>query len=163
MEFTFLSIYFSLQIKKEIIKKVLRFSIAPFAIFCAYDFLTTTKPSFAFMPLVIECLFFLVIIIYSLYEKMLYNIEEPIFILSSFWISVGFIVYCSGNFFLFLYSKNSYNDINFRIQYSIIYSTVTILKNILLCIGVSRKREEVKKAPEFPFTSDLDNFYPFNK
>ncbi|MBL0057310.1 MAG: hypothetical protein IPP31_14295 [Chitinophagaceae bacterium] len=160
MEFSFLSYFFSLHIANKRLRTVLPYAIIPFAIFCLYDFITTKVPSFAFIPLVIECLFFLVIIIYIFYEKMQYSIDEPIFVTSIFWIAVGFIVYCSGNFFLFLYSKNSYIDSSFKLQYSIIYSTVTILKNIMLCIGVSRKKEKIKENAMFPLKYDSDFLFP---
>lgn len=158
MEFSFLSFYFSLHIQNKWLKKVLPFTIIPFSLFCIYDFITMKTPSFAFIPLVIECLFFLFIIVYIFYEKMQFSIVEPIFVTSLFWIAVGFIVYCSGNFFLFLYSKNSYVDSTFKIQYSIIYSTVTILKNILLCIGVSRKMEKQNDSSNFPNNNEPDFF-----
>lgn len=66
-------------------------------------------------------------------------IAEPIYQRIVFWVSVAFIINFSGNFFLFIYSKNSFNDETFQKLYTIIYTSVTVLKNILLCIGVARK------------------------
>ncbi len=55
----------------------------------------------------------------------------------SFWIAVAFTLFCSGNFFLFLFSNSTIKDANFKLQYTIIYSTFTILKNIFICIGIA--------------------------
>ena len=73
---------------------------------------------------------------------------------------LAFIINFSGNFFLFLYSKNSFNDEAFQRQYTIIYSTVTILKNILLCISIPIK-EHHKGLTNNTFDSLFDNFHPF--
>lgn len=161
MEFTLLCFFFSLNIKRYTLSRYLPILVLPFSFFCIYDYLTAPQPGFAFLPLVIECLFFLIVITYIFYEKMKFSIEEPIFVTSLFWIAVGFIVYFSGNFFLFLYSRSSYNDEAFKIQYGIIYSSVTILKNILLCIGVTRKKERVIKNINSSFDSHIDPFSPF--
>ena len=85
------------------------------------------------------------------------NVEEPIYQRSIFWVSVAFIINFSGNFFLFLYSKNSFNDEVFQRQYTIIYSSVTILKNILLCISLLIN-ENRKALPNHPFDRTFDSF-----
>ena len=75
-------------------------------------------------------------------------VVEPIYHRAIFWISVAFIINFSGNFFLFLFSKNSYNDEYFQKQYTIIYSTVTFIKNILLCVAILIKENKKKKSLE---------------
>lgn len=89
------------------------------------------------------------------------NVIEPIYNKAIFWISVAFIVNFSGNFFLFIYSKNSYADDAFKRQYTLIYSTVTILKNILLIIGVTTKEAHESKMPNLPHDSEFESFYPY--
>jgi Na+/H+ antiporter NhaD/arsenite permease-like protein len=61
------------------------------------------------------------------------------FLLLFFWFSVAFLINFSGNFLLFVYSETSNKDVDFKINYAIIYSTVTIIKNILLCVAVTMK------------------------
>lgn len=61
---------------------------------------------------------------------------EPLYKKAFFWIAIAFFIYSAGNFFLFLFKNSSKQDENFQIQYTIIYSTFTILKNVLLCIGL---------------------------
>jgi len=74
-------------------------------------------------------------------------VVEPIYKRPIFWISVAFIINFSGNFFLFLYSQNSYRDEEFQRQYTIIYSTVTFIKNILLCYSILIKENNKKIDP----------------
>ena len=86
------------------------------------------------------------------------TIVEPVYQKMVFWVSVAFILNFSGNFFLFIYSKNSFDSVEFQRQYTIIYSSVTILKNVLLCIAVSikEKRKEVQFDNSY-IDSSLDN------
>jgi len=67
-----------------------------------------------------------------------------------FWIAVAFTIYCSGNFFLFLYSNNPVKDNEYYFQFTLIYSTFTILKNICLSIGIFIKEPvDTHKYPDF--------------
>ncbi len=87
---------------------------------------------------------------------------EPIYQKAVFWISAAFILNFSGNFFLFLYSKNSFDDDAFRRHYNIIYGTVTFVKNILLCISILIK-ENNQNSKNYPFDSSFDVFQPITK
>lgn len=139
VEYTLLSYFFSLHLKNNTIRLILVYSAIPFCIYCLYDFFIAKEPAFAFLPLVTECLVLLSVIIYIFYEKNQIVSKIPLNKSYFFWIAVAFMVYASGNFFLFLYSKNTYNanDETFKNYYTIIYSVITILKNILLCTGIS--------------------------
>lgn len=88
------------------------------------------------------------------------QIVEPIYQRAIFWICVAFIVNSSGNFFLFLYSKNSYNDEVFKRQYTIIYTTVTVIKNILLCISILINEKKIDSQSNSLIDVDLDTFHP---
>lgn len=157
MEYTLLALYFSQNVRNPFIKKFVLYSIIPFIAFCLYDFLTSKEHSFAFLPLVIECLIMLLILIYIFYEKMQYTLLNPIYQTSFFWIAVAFIIYFAGNFFLFLYSKNSYQDEAFRRQYTIIYTTVTIAKDILLSIAafIKDEKESTNLSAQDPMFADI--------
>lgn len=160
IEYIFLSTFLSLNTKSQFAKKVIVFSIFPFFIFCVYDFLKSNEPSFAFLPLVVECLLLLSALLYILYEKMTFTFDVPIYQTAFFWVAVAFVVYSAGNFFLFLFSsENNHKDLGFKMQYAIIYSFVTILKNILLCISVLIK-ERVTQRPDLN-TLDLNTANPF--
>ena len=161
VEYSLLAYFFSLHIKKKFVKKILLYSPIIFALFCFLNFISAKEPSLPFIPLIVEYIILLVFIIYFFFEVMQETVVEPIYHRAIFWISVAFIINFSGNFFLFLYSKNSFNDEVFQRQYTIIYSSVTILKNILLCISILVK-ENKKSLTNNPFDSVFDNLHPFN-
>ena len=88
------------------------------------------------------------------------SIAEPIYHKAIFWISVAFIINSAGNFFLFLYSKTQFNDDIFKKQYTIIYTTVTVIKNLLLCISIFIKETPKNESDKVIFDVDLDSFNP---
>lgn len=91
------------------------------------------------------------------------TLEEPIYQKPIFWVSVAFIINFSGNFFLFLFSTNSFNNEAFRQQYIIIYTTVTVIKNILLCISIITKENTESPSHTLPIDIDLDSFQPIKR
>lgn len=111
-----------------------------------------------FIPLSVEHILLLIFIIYYFFEVMQQSVIEPIYQRAIFWISVAFIINSAGNFFLFLYSKNSYNDDVFKRQYTIIYTTVTVIKNLLLCISIFIKESPQIESDKEVFDIDLDSF-----
>ena len=113
-----------------------------------------------FIPLSVEHILLLIFIIYYFYEIMQESVVEPIYQKAIFWISVAFIINSAGNFFLFLYSKNSFNDEVFKKQYTIIYTTVTVIKNLLLCLSILIKEKKDNLPPDNLFNIDLDALNP---
>lgn len=162
LEYSLLAYFFSLYIRNKAIKKILLYSPIPFLIFCIYDFINQKVPAIPFVPLSVEHITLLVFIIYYFFEVMQEMVVEPIYQRAIFWISVAFIINFSGNFFLFLYSKNDYGDDDvFKRQYTIIYTTVTVLKNLLLCISILIKESgQDNISPPGPIDIDLDTFHP---
>jgi multisubunit Na+/H+ antiporter MnhB subunit len=126
-------------LKNKNVKKAALFSVICFSILCISDYIFSQTPSIAFIPLLTECSFFIVLIIYFFFEKIKQDANEPLFNTFIFWFAVAFLINFSGNFLLFVYSETSIKDIDYKTNYTIIYSTVTILKNILLCIAVTMK------------------------
>ena len=135
-EFILISIFYKTIFKSKRIKVTLTILPLIFMLFCIYNYFKSSKTEFDFAPLVIECLFFTVVILYYFYERIMYNFSLPLYQLPSFWISVAFLLYFSGNFFLFLFSKVIENEPTFADQYTLIYSSITIIKNIFLCIAL---------------------------
>jgi hypothetical protein len=121
----------------------------------------TAKPALPFFPLISEYLILLVFIIYFFFEVLQETVVEPIYHKAIFWISVAFIINFSGNFFLLLYSIKNFDNEMFRNTFTIIYSSVTILKNILLCISVTVKESRQDNiSPPDQIDIDLDSFHP---
>lgn len=162
LEYSLLSYLFYLYIRSNVIRKLLLFSVIPYTLFCIYDFISTKESTLSFAPIIVEYIVLLVFIIYFFFEVMQHSIIEPIYHKAIFWISVAFILNFSGNFFLFLYSLNSYDDELFKKQYTLINSAFIILKNILLCISILIKEKNDTPASSNHFEVDLDSFHPIN-
>lgn len=165
VEYSLLAYYFSLHIRNKLVSKLLVFSPLVFTFFCLLNYLRTSEPAIPFVPLIVEYILLLSTIIYFFFEVMQESVVEPIYQRVVFWISVAFILNFSGNFFLFLYSNNSFSDEQFQRHYTIIYSTITILKNVFLCIAVltkeSKNKNENNSSIDLPIDTKLDNFLPF--
>ena len=163
IDYSILAYFFSLYIRNRLVKSLIFFSIAIYFIFCLISYLTTKIPEMPFVPFTVEHISLLILLIYYFFEIMQDSVIVPIYQKAIFWISVAFIINSAGNFFLFLYSKNSYNDDIFKKQYTIIYTSVTVMKNLLLCIAISMK-EKTENLPQNNFLDvDLDSFNPIKK
>jgi len=161
LEFTLLTYLFHLYIKNNLIRKLILYSPIAFILFCIFSFSLETTPAMPFLPISVEHIILLCLIIYYLFEVMQETVLEPVYQKAIFWISVAFIINSAGNFFLFLYSKNSFNgDPNFKRQYTIIYTTVTVIKNFLLCISILIKETPKNESDNLIFDVDLDSFNP---
>ena len=160
IEYSLIAYFFSFYIKSNFVKKLLLFSTIGYFLFCLYNFLKENIPAMPFIPLSVEHILLLIFIIYYFYEIMQESVVEPIYQKAIFWISVAFIINSAGNFFLFLYSKNSFNDEVFKKQYTIIYTTVTVIKNLLLCLSILIKEKKDSLPPDNLFNIDLDALNP---
>jgi hypothetical protein len=164
IEYCLLAYYFFLHVKNKFIGKLLLLSTPVFITFCIYDYTTEKLPGLPFVPFSVEYTIFLVLIIYYFFELMQEMVSEPIYQKAVFWVSVAFIINFSGNFFLFLYSTNSssYNDEDFKRQYTIIYTTITVIKNVLLCISILINEKTESSLPTDRIDIDLDTVHPLN-
>jgi hypothetical protein len=167
IEFALLCNYYYQILVSKRIKRLFYLAVPIFIAVAFYDYYVSVERVISFMPLVIECLFFLVLIIYSFYEKIQYSLSTPIYLSMSFWVSTGFIIYFSGNFFLFLYSKTAIKNDAFKLQYNLIYNFFTIIKDILLSIAVVINSHPQNSKSRAPIHSEmnqvLDSFKLYNK
>lgn len=158
IEFTLISFVFYFNIKNRILRHIIRLAPILFAAFSFYDYSISPNDKFSYQPLAAECLILLVYLIYFFYEKIQINTSIPIYQTKIFWIAVAFIIYSSGNFFLFLYSNNPVKDEEYFFQYTIIYSTFAILKNIALCTGILiNQPNENNTYPDFITQNTFSN------
>ena len=145
-EFSLLAYFFSLNISSTPLRKLLIFTIIPFGLLSIFDFISSIGDEFTFYPQIAECIVFIFTIVYIFYEKMETELKMPIYQTYFFWISIAFLIYFGGDFFLFLFSKTSLKKSqDFYFQYSLILGSFTILKNILLCVAVIQSKYSVKK------------------
>lgn len=74
----------------------------------------------------------------------------------SFWICVGLFFYFSGNFFFLLFSSYSKNT-NFIIQLQLVYTFVTVIKNLFLSFSLLITNEvDLQTTTPNPFPQDID-------
>lgn len=165
IEYSALAYLFFLYIKSKLIRTALLYSIIPYTLFCIFDFITAKEPTLALVPLIIEYIVLLLFIVYFFFEVMQQTIVEPIYQKAIFWISVAFIINFSGNFFLLLSSLNSFNNETFRNTFIVINGSVTILKNIFLCIAVVLKENnnDNQVLKDLSIDSELDSFLSFKR
>jgi hypothetical protein len=140
-------------------------SICSYLIYWIYSFYKSSFTEFEFKPLVVECFFFTILIVYYFYDLMRNNFTIPLYRMPVFWLSVAFLIYFSGNFFLFLYSDVIRTDPNWGNQFTVIYSTIALLKNGLLCtaIIVNKNSMQQEENISIPSNLNLDDFKPLNK
>lgn len=158
IEYSLFARFLYLVYKNKTAKKIVILSIIPFFLFCAIDFLINTS-NFNNYPLLVEFLSLIVFIIYYLYEKMKTEVQNPLYLSPTFWICVAMFMYFTGNFFFLIFAGSS-SDETFVFQLKIIYSVVTIVKNILLCIALFAidKIEANSKQLSIPDDMRLDDF-----
>lgn len=140
----------------------MRFAPILFFAYSVYDYTITKNTTFSYQPLAVECFVLLVYILYFFYEKIQISTTVPIYQTNIFWIIVAFTVYSAGNFFLFLYSNNASKNQEFIFQFTLIYSTFTILKNVFLCIGLittQPKENSISNEINFKDFPDSDSFF----
>lgn len=156
-EFTLLCNYYNHILLNKKFKYLFLPAIIFFIFFSFYDYHISTERQNSFLPLVIQCLFFILIIIYSFYEKIQYNLSTPIYLSMDFWVSTGLLLYFSGNFFLFLYSKTAIKNELFKFQYNLVYDFFTIIKDILLCVSVFLNYHNIPNNSNLIIRSDVDD------
>ena len=135
-EFAFLSLFFHHVLLFKFKKPIFISAFILFIAYSLYDYHVSSPIKYSFRPVVSEYMFFLIIILMFLYEKMLFSINQPVYYSPAFWIAVALLIGITGNFFLFLHAEEMIKDPVLKIMYNFIYDSFTILKNILLCTAI---------------------------
>jgi len=94
---------------------------------------------------------------------MKYSTKFPIYLSASFWIAVAFLIFSTGNFFLFLFSKMLLTNEENKHLFNDIYGLFAILKNIFLCTAiVVYKNSSIKdEQSNMDINLEFDSFTPF--
>ena len=137
-----------------IARKVIIYSIIPFVLFSILDFVISDKSQFSKNPFLVEFMAFILFIIYFFYEKMKTVILYPLSQSITFWICVGLFLYFSGNFFYLLFSKTNSSDA-FKTQMKIVYSFVTVTKNIFLSLALFASENNPAEQEELSIPNNL--------
>jgi hypothetical protein len=62
------------------------------------------------------------------------------------WITIGFILFFSGTFFLFILSQNNFKDSSFILTYGYIVAIFNIIKNLFITIGIISESNNSKRT-----------------
>lgn len=165
-EFALVSRFFFYVMSQPRLKKITQFLIIPFICFSTYDYIISDNNHLPYNPLVLECFLFTFIIVLFFYEKMIYSTKAPIYTSHSFWIAIAFLIFSTGNFFLFLFSNLLLENGQNSTLYLIVYGSFTILKNIFLCIAISvasRNSQVSKEYDDLDINLPFENFTSVNK
>ncbi|MEP6675999.1 MAG: hypothetical protein ABJA78_12635 [Ferruginibacter sp.] len=106
--------------------------------------MTTEKTKSDFLPITVECFILVTYSLYFLIEKIQLETITPIYSTTIFWIAIAYFIFFSGNFFLFLYRLGyPKNDL-----YTVVYTPLVILKNLLICIGIAIKNGTMERTDD---------------
>ena len=160
IEFCSFGFFFYFNLKNNLLKKLIFFTIIAFVIFCltnlflqfsAYEALDT-------IPVTFQALFIMTLCVIYFFEQIRNPKALFIYSTSEFWIVTGILVYLAGTFFIFIYSANL-TQAQLDTYWSINYVFNTI-KNILFGLGIyihgRNQRKAVEKNP-FDYYSVLEN------
>jgi hypothetical protein len=160
VEFCLFSWFFYLIIYNKKIKRFVIAVIIIFLIFSAslYIFIPDNS-SFSSLIAGVESVLIIAMCIYYFFDQL--NQPNTLMIYSSinFWITISFLIYLAGTFFLYIYADSMLSNPVFRKQYYIINFSFNILKNVLLGIAMLMKPDKNNDQAIFPedrLTADWD-------
>jgi hypothetical protein len=112
-----------------------------FTLFAVFYYLFSCHKIFDSIPIGIEALLIIFFSFYYIYEKI--NDLESSFIYNiySFWVALGFMVYLSGSFFIYLFAAQTKEVI----KYWFITDILLVIKDIFFAIAIIVKARAVKK------------------
>ena len=129
-----LILFFGLLLKNKIFRSFSLFSVIPFVFYCFYDFYKSEPNTFNNFPPLLEFSLFILVLIFYFFEKMRVVTTIPLYQSISFWICVGLFIYFTGNLFYLIFITST-KDKHLISQMQIIYSCVTIAKNLILAFA----------------------------
>lgn len=152
VEFICLFIFICIEIQNRFRFYLLIFLFVVFFSIFTFEQVNYSMNEFKNGSTLFEFFALIVLTIYYFYERLSrFDIEKSI-VNKTFIIIIGLFLYFTGNFFFMLLveiSKSSTSEIKSNL--TVIYCSITIIKNIIIAIGLS-----LPEKPENP-----DNFIPF--
>ncbi len=115
----------------------------------AVNYFIISRSFFSIYPLLVEFSILIILLIIYFFER-LFFLDFDMLSKCDFWISVGLFIYFTGNFFYLIFSLSKISQAD-KLNLLLIYCSITIIKNIIISIGLS--------LPEKP--KNPDNFLPF--
>lgn len=141
-EFLIMTYFFFCLFDKKKYKVLTIFLVPLFFILFFLDYRVSNSTSLYTISTLYEFSLFTILILIFLFDKVKNESTVLIYETIEFWICVSFITYFSGNFFYILLvetSKSATSDT--KIQLTLIYCFVTILKNCFFSFSIFSKKK----------------------
>lgn len=162
IEYAILVYFFSILFQNNKFKSIILYSIIPFWFYCIYNFFVSEHDTFNNYPALVEFAVFILIIIFYFYEKMNIVSSIPLYKSVSFWLCVGMFIYFTGNLFFLLFITST-SDQKLLQQMFLIYTAVTITKNLILGAAwfANEKVQTDADIIQLPENMHLDDDFSF--
>lgn len=112
------------------------------------------KQGFTIYPLLFEFSILIIFIFFYFFERINY-LDVDLLKRSEFWINSGLFLYFTGNFFYLIFSLSEINQES-KLLLLFIYCTITILKNLIISIGLSLPEKSNNPDNFLPFADELE-------
>jgi hypothetical protein len=154
LEYALFSMVIWYSIKSLLIKKLILVISLAFFVFIIIHSITTEIKSFDSIPIGIETILILLYSFYYLYEQM--NNIENLFIYSQyqFWIIVGFMIYLSGSFFIYIFANQV--DSQTITRYWFLTNVFFVLMTISFFFSVYIFTIDLKKSTPYKLYQSLN-------
>ena len=144
VEYTFFCAYIYLILPQSFLKKIIPYLWIGFIIFALVDLVyVNTGIEFDSIAIGIESLIVILLCIYYLFIQIKGTNSLVIYSTFNFWVIITFLIYFSGTFFLYILAQELKYNVAFRKDYFIINISFNILKNILLCVAMTMKSNDI--------------------
>ena len=137
-EYSLFAFFLYSIIANKTFKLIILIATIGFYLFALYYFFTSSGRSFDSLAASVESILIITFCILYLFDQL--NKPQMMFIYQdpNFWFVVGFMVYLSGNLFLFIQANSLHSDIRANFWKIALFSNV--VKNILFAIAFSTKK-----------------------
>ena len=160
-EYAIFIFFISLLSKNKVFIKIILFSIVPFWSYCIYNFFISKPDSFNNYPALVEFSVFILIILFYFYEKMKVVKSIPLLKTISFWLIIGMFIFFTGNLFFLLFIPLAKDKV-FIQQMLLVYSGVTITKNLILAFAWFAKEQVELEADIIQIPENMDFYNDFS-
>lgn len=158
IEYSLFAFFLYSIIANKAFKLIILVATIGFYLFALFYFFSASDKSFDSLAASVESILIIAFCILYLFDQlskpqMMFIYQDP-----NFWFVVGFMVYLSGNLFLFIQANNLHNDIREKFWKIALFSNV--VKNILFAIAFSTKKAKpIQGAFGNPFGDDIDDIF----
>jgi len=143
IEYSIITFFIFQLIESDLFKRLIKIGSIIFIIVSILDIYTSSFTSFDSLPSGIESILVLSYCLFFVYEKMT---STDFSFNGTIWITIGFILFFSGTFFLFILSQNNFKDSSFILTYGYIVAIFNIIKNLFITIGIFSESNNSKRT-----------------